>query len=218
MLQSRSWALFCALSVVLAGCSIFGDGSTGRPSAGLKTASLAAAYVPLESHELMILEHWGAGVVVASHIAVTNAHNFNLIPPDAVLAVSKDYDLLFFRSDKAVPVPTSEAYQGETIIAYGQGSKEDLREADGVIRAVDVRVASRCAQCREQRAITYDADAGPGFSGGPLVDAKTGMVVGLTFGYRDREGLNGARLMFAYSIETVVAEMHRLLAPEGPKT
>jgi hypothetical protein len=218
MLQCRTAALVCALSVVLAGCSIFGDGSTGRPSTGLKTASLAAAYVPLESHELMIVEHWGAGVVVAPHIAVTNAHNFNLIPPDAILAVSKDYDLLFFHTDKAVPVPTTVAHPGQAIIAYGQGSKEDLREAEGAIRAVDVRVAARCSQCREQKAITYDADAGPGFSGGPLVDAKTGTVVGLTFGYRDREGLNGARLMFAYSIETVVAEMHRLLGPEGPKS
>jgi hypothetical protein len=218
MLLSRSSALVCALSVVLAGCALFGDGSTGEPSAGLKTPSLAAAYVPLESHELVILEHWGAGVVVAPHVAVTNAHNFNLVPADTILAVSKDYDLLFFHTDKAVAVPTADAHPGQAIIAYGQGSKEDLREAEGTIRGVDVRVAGRCSKCLEQRAITYDADAGPGFSGGPLVDAKTGTVVGLTFGYRDREGKNGARLMFAYSVDVVLAEMHRLLGPEGPKS
>jgi len=178
---------------------------------------MAAAYVPLESHEMVVLEHWGAGVVVAPHVAATNAHNFNLVAPDAVLAASQDYDLLFFHTDKEDPAPTADARAGQAIIAYGQGADKDLREAEGTIIATDVRVAARCGRCREQKAISYNADAGPGFSGGPLVDAKTGAVVGLTFGYRDVRGVNAGRRMFAYSMDTVLAEMHRLLSQNGPK-
>ena len=214
----RGLALACVFGMALSGCSLFGGESTGRPSAGIKSPPLAAAYVPLEAHEMVVLEHWGAGVVVAPFVAATNAHNFNLVDPGAVLAVSKDYDLLFFRTDKTIPAPTADARPGQAVIAYGQGSKEDLREAEGTIRAVDVRVAARCGNCSEQKAISYDADAGPGFSGGPLVDAKTGAVVGLTFGYRDQRGVNAGRRMFAYGMDTVLAEMHRLLPSEEPKS
>jgi S1-C subfamily serine protease len=166
---------------------------------------------------MVVLEHWGAGVVVAPYVAATNSHNFNLVEPDAVLAVSRDYDLLFFRTDKEEPAPTADPRPGQAIVAYGQGANKDLREAEGTIRATDVRVAARCGRCREQKAISYDAAAGPGFSGGPLVDAKTGAVVGLTFGYRDIRGVNAGRRMFAYDMDTVLAEMHRLLAQNGPK-
>lgn len=218
MPRSVYLALACAVSFALGGCALFGGASTGMPSAGLKTPALASAYVPLESREMVVLEHWGAGVVVAPNVAATNAHNFNLVPSDAVLAVSKDYDLLFFQTDKAETAPIADARPGQNVIAYGQGAKKELREANGVIRAVDVRVAPRCSRCREQRAIAYDADAGPGFSGGPLVDAKTGAVVGLTFGYRDKRGTDAGRRMFAYAMDTVLAEMHRLLASQEPKS
>jgi S1-C subfamily serine protease len=81
-----------------------------------------------------------------------------------------------------------------------------------------VRVAPRCVRCAEQKAIAYVADAGPGFSGGPLVDAESGAVVGLTFGYRDQKGSDASRRMFAYSMDTVLKEMHRLLGSNGLKT
>ncbi|MGQ0742212.1 MAG: S1 family peptidase [Alphaproteobacteria bacterium] len=213
----RRVAFACACAVLLAGCSLFGARSTGQPSEGLKTPSLAAAYIPLDAHEMVLIEHWGAGIVVAPQVAVTNAHNFNLVAPDAVLAVSKDYDLLFFRTEKSDTAPLAPPRPGAAVIAYGQGARSELREALGTIRAVDVRVAPRCARCAEQRAIAYDADAGPGFSGGPLVDAQTGAVVGLTFGYRDQSGPEAGRRMFAYSMATVLEEMHRLLGPEPGK-
>ena len=202
----------------LAACSVFGDVSFGRPSTGLKNASAAAAYLPLETREMLFLDHWGAGVVVAPHVAVTSAHNANLLSPGMILAESRDYDLLFFRTEREAPAPLARANVGQAVVAYGQGRKEDLREASGVIRALNVRVAPRCSGCPEQRAITYDANAGPGFSGGPLVDAQTGAVVGLTFGYRDAEQTERGRRMFAYAIDLVLAEMHRLLPSEKPKS
>ena len=42
----------------------------------------------------------GAAMVIAPHIAVTNAHNANLLDPKNVIGVRQDYDLLFFRTPK----------------------------------------------------------------------------------------------------------------------
>lgn len=202
----------------LSACSVFGDVSFGEPSTGLKNVGAAAAYLPLETREFLLLEHWGAGVVVAPNVAVTSAHNANLISQNMILAESRDYDLLFFRTERESPAPLAQPSVGQAVVAYGQGRREDLREASGIVRAVNVRVAPRCRACPEQRAITYDANAGPGFSGGPLVDARTGAVVGLTFGYRDAEQTASGRRMFAYAIDLVLAEMHRLLPAKKAKS
>ncbi len=68
---------------------------------------------------------------------------------------------------------------------------------------LDVPVEPRCARCIVQKAFVYDANAGPGFSGGPVVDADTGALVGITFGYLDP---NGRRVMYAYPVSRVRAE------------
>jgi hypothetical protein len=217
MLRSWTLALACMLNFALAGCMFLGDSSSGLPSHGLKNTALTASYLPLVTPESIWLKHWGAAVVVAPHIAVTDAHNAVLIPAGDILAQSKDYDLLFFRTDRAEPAPTGQAQTSEAVIAYGQGKDEDLREAAGIVRATNVHVQARCKGCAEQRAVAYDAEGGPGFSGGPLVDANTGAVVGITFGYRD-EALNGGRRMFAYGIDLVLVEMHHLLGENAPKS
>ncbi len=208
----------CAFSFALGGCSVFGDTSFGVPSQGLKNEALVASYLPLKSHELVLVKHWGVAIVVAPHVAVTDAHNVNLILTDMVLAESKDYDLLFFRTERTTPAVIADAHAGEAIVAYGQGRSEELREASGVVHAVGMRVEPLCSSCAEQPAFTYDAEAGPGFSGGPVVDADTGAVVGLTFGFRTGQAANGGIRMFAYGMDLVLAEMHRLLGPEGPKS
>lgn len=174
--------------------------------------------MPLDSPHLLVFQHWGAAVVVAPHVAVTNAHNLNLIAPGDLLAASRDYDMIFFRTDRDVVAPTAVAHPGETIIAYGQGSHQDLREAFGTVLATGIHVAPICPTCAEQTAITYDAEAGPGFSGGPLVDADTGALLGITFGFREGEGVKAGRRMFAYPIDLVLTEKHHLLGPEGPKS
>lgn len=197
---------------------MFGDSPYGQPSAGLKTAALTGAYVPLDTPHLLVFERWGAAVVVAPHVAATNAHNLNMVPAGALLAVSRDYDLIFFRTDRETTPETAVAVPGQAIIAYGQGSHQDLREASGTVLAVGVHVASICPTCADQLAITYDAEAGPGFSGGPLVDAESGALLGITFGFREGEGVKAGRRMFAYPIALVLTEMHHLLGENTPKS
>jgi hypothetical protein len=96
-----------------------------------------------------------------------------------------------------------------------EGAADDLREAKGTVRALDGFVAPRCGECRAQRALVFDADAGGGFSGGPVADARTGAVLGITFGYLDGKGDEGRR-MYAYDIDLVRAEM-RYLLDGGPR-
>ena len=68
-------------------------------------------------------------------------------------------------------------------------------------------VLPRCQGCGVQHAFAFTADAGRGFSGGPVVDAHTGRMVGIVFGFRDHApGFHG-RLMYAYDMRLVMAEL-----------
>jgi len=57
----------------------------------------------------------------------------------------------------------------------------------------------------------FAGDAGPGFSGGPVLD-HSGQLIGITFGYR-QDGSN--RLIYAYPMSRVRAEFSAL--PEAIK-
>jgi hypothetical protein len=200
---------FAAITLICLGVS---GCSAGRASQGFVNTRLVSAYIPLFQRRMLIYGRWGAAVALTSDIAVTDDHNLNFIPADRVVARSRDYDLLFFRTDAHLPPEFGNASVGEQIIAYGQGSRRDLREAKGVVSALDEFVAPRCSGCPDQRAMTYDADAGEGFSGGPVVDAATGAVIGITFGYKDQTGAKGGRRMYAYDIGLVLGEMRRLIS------
>jgi hypothetical protein len=193
------------LGLVLAACS------AGQPSPGFISPELMNAYIPLSAGGWTRPGHRAAAVAIAPEIAVTNDHNLNIIPPERVLARSRDYDLLYFRTGEASVPPVGEPRMGEAVIAYGQGGNESLREARGRIAALGERVGPRCSECPTQRALVFEADAGRGFSGGPVVDAQTGAVLGVTFGYLDGKPPAEARRMYAYDIDLVMAEMHRLL-------
>jgi hypothetical protein len=205
MAVRRSAGFIAALLV--AGCA-----SAGVPSSGIANGAVKDAYLPLSHWSLdfkaLSTQH-GAAFVVAPHVAVTNAHNANLLPPDAILATS-DFDLLFFRTDKLTPPFFAQPSLGEPVIAYGNGTSGELRQAEGRVRALGEYVAPLCPDCRAQQALVFDANAGVGFSGGPVVDSGTGAVLGIVFGYRDAPD---GRLMYAYDIASVMAEMHRLLDP-----
>jgi len=211
MMQRKSGVRRFWLAGVVLLCPALIACSAGEPSKGFINPALMDAYIPLSQSRMLVLGRWGAALVVAPNVAVTNDHNLNLIPSDRVLARSRDYDLLFFRTGQQAVPDFATALAGEQVIAYGQGSDHDLREAKGMVAALDEYVAPRCADCRTQRAITFDADAGGGFSGGPVVDAATGAVLGVTFGYLNGQGVKGGRRMYAYDIGLVTAEMHRLL-------
>lgn len=189
---------------VLLGCS------AGHPSTGFVSPQVTNAYIPLFQSSL-IFGRWGAAVAIEPHVAVTNDHNLNFIEADLVLARSRDYDLLFFRTDRESAPAMAEPHPGQPVIAYGQGSDNGLREAKGAVVSVSGYIAPRCEGCARQRTLVFDADAGRGFSGGPVVDATTGAVLGITFGYLDRQGEGGGRRMYAYDIDLVKAEMRRLL-------
>ncbi len=194
-------ALLC---ISLSGCS------AGQQADSFINPRVMSAYIPLFHSTDFILGAWGAAVAVTPNIAVTNDHNLNLVPPDRVVARSRDYDLLFFRIEGHDAPQFGNPRLGEPVVAYGQGSLRDLRDAKGMVSQLNTFVAPRCDTCRDQVAFTYNADAGEGFSGGPVVDANSGVVVGITFGFRD-EGEHGARQMYAYDMALVLEEMRRLI-------
>jgi hypothetical protein len=195
------------LALTLSGCAV----SSGVRASGFVNQQIANAYLPLEGVSMMVLEGRAAAFVIAPGVAVTNAHAAGIIGGVPVIGVSRDYDLLFFHVENRTEVPITPPSIGEDVIAYGQGASGELRESRGRIEAVNVLVAARCENCFVQTAFTFQGDAGPGFSGGPVVDATTGKLVGITFGYLDP---NGRRTMYAYPMKRVRNElatvMHQL--------
>ncbi len=186
---------------LLAGCAA----SSGVPAAGIPQADIARAYIPL--HRGSFLSHAeGAAVAIAPGIAVTNGHNRNLVAPDQVIGETHDYDLLFFRDTHKAVAATAEPKPGEAITAYGQGANGGLRLARGVVGTIRT-----CSGCTVPAYFIFAGDAGPGFSGGPVLDAA-GRLVGIVFGYKD-EGRE--RLIYAYPISRVRAELSIL--PEAAK-
>jgi S1-C subfamily serine protease len=179
----------------LAGCAA----SSGAPATVIAEPGIAAAYIPLhKSVHLGLDSDAGAAMVIAPGIAVTNQHNENLVDPASVIGIPRDYDLLFFRtSHNAAPVTASVAV-GASVVAYGQGTDADLRVAHGVVREI-----KHCDGCSAPAYFTFAGNAGPGFSGGPVVDAS-GRLVGITFGYKDSPA---ERRIYAYDMARVRAEL-----------
>jgi len=205
MARRLRFAAPALLCVPLAGCS------AGHEADGFINPRIMSAYIPLFRGQELVLGAWGAAVALTPDIAVTNDHNLNLIPPGQVVARSRDYDLLFFRTEGHEAPQFGNPRLGEPVVAYGQGSWHDLRDAKGAVSQLNTFVVPRCQDCRDQPAFTYDADAGEGFSGGPVVDADSGVVVGITFGFRN-EDEHGAKQMYAYDMALVLDEMRRLIS------
>ena len=146
----------------------------------------------------------GAAVMITPGIAVTNGHNREYINGAPVIGEARDYDLLFFRVSRGAELPTAPAQMGAPVIAYGQGSNAELRIAHGIVRAIVT-----CPGCTASAYFIFEGNAGPGFSGGPVIDLQ-GRLVGITFGYKD-EG--GKRLIYAYEMTRVRAELQALQNP-----
>ncbi|MEP6831298.1 MAG: trypsin-like peptidase domain-containing protein [Rhizomicrobium sp.] len=180
----------------LAGCA----SSSGVPTGNISQPEIAAAYIPL--HSGGVLSHAeGAAVVIAPGIAVTNGHNRNLVAPETVIGQSRDYDLLFFRDARTAPVTTAEPQVGGAIEAYGQGMDGDLRTAHGVVRSIET-----CSGCVAPAYFVFAGNAGPGFSGGPVLD-PSGRLIGITFGYKNQ---GRERLIYAYPMSRIQAELSAL--------
>ena len=178
-----------ATLLALAGCVH----SSGDPVAAIADARIAAAYIPLHRAGLIPLPGQGAegaATVIAPGFAVTNAHNENLIGKSPILGKPKDDDLLFFGTDRKAAPPSGTPRVGLNVIAYGQGKDRELRIARGVIREVSSGVY-----------FTFEGNAGPGFSGGPVID-ENGRLLGIVYGYKD--AVRGSQpMMYAYDIAHV---------------
>ena len=197
------------LMLGLAGCV----NSSGQPADAIADARIAAAYLPLSASASLFATGRGAAVVIAPNVAVTNTHNANLLDPKQIIGKSTAYDLLFFHVDtRAAAPPFAEPKEREHVLAYGQGKGGQLRVAHGTVTALDAPVEPLCAGCGAQSAFTFAGDAGEGFSGGPVVDADSGRLIGIVFGYTGDEN----RTIYAYSMRRVEAELagveHRLPA------
>ncbi len=198
MTRFRSSLAAVSVCLTLAGCAH----SSGAPATTIAQADIAVAYLPLYGRMHLGLDSAvGAAVVIAPGIAVTNAHNENLLDEKSVLAVRRDYDLLFFRTGRRAMPETAEPVIGEAVTAYGQGADRELRIAHGVVRAIQ-----QCKGCTAPAYFTFAGNAGPGFSGGPVIN-EAGRLVGITFGYKD-EG--GERRIYAYDMSRVRTELSAL--------
>jgi hypothetical protein len=201
MTRFRSSLAVSFFSLILAGCAH----SSGAPATAIVEPGIAAAYLPLYARTHLGLDMAvGAAVVIAPGIAVTNAHNENLLDEKSVLGVRRDYDLLFFRTARRATPETAPPVIGEAVTAYGQGTDRDLRIAHGVVRSIQP-----CAGCTAPAYFIFAGNAGPGFSGGPVINAA-GKLVGITFGYKDD---GGERRIYAYDMSRVRAEFSAL--PKG---
>lgn len=176
--------------------------SSGAPATAIAQPEIAAAYLPLHGRVHLGLDSAdGAAVVIAPGIAVTNAHNANLLAPKNVIGARQDYDLLFFRTPKNAAPQTAAPVVGQGVTAYGQGGDSELRIAHGIVREI-----KQCAGCTAPAYFVFAGNAGPGFSGGPVLDGS-GRLVGITFGYKD-EGHE--RLIYAYDMGRVRVELSAL--------
>lgn len=186
--------------------------SAGEATGHFIDPTLANAYIPLEGSAYLVMEGHGAAVVVAPHIAATNAHNDNLVDTKSIIGRSVNFDLMFFRTDKTYVPPTSVPFENERVLAYGQGTDGELRVAQGVVKWLNAEVVARCPTCPVQHAFIFEANAGAGFSGGPVVDAASGKVIGITFGFRDDDGGGIEKLMYAYDMSRVNSELANIRA------
>ena len=144
-------------------------------------------------------------------IAVTNGHNRNLLDPRRVIGEAADYDLLFFHTaDFSPPIATVAPQPGLAVTAYGQGVRHELRRASGIVREITPGPGGT-AYFTFSNDRTGAGDAGPGFSGGPVLDAQ-GRLVGIVFGFRD-DGKSRQRLIYAYDMARVRAELSALQKP-----
>ena len=214
ILQGLACLAAAAMALVLGGCASVG--SAGVAAGGFNTQAIAAAYIPLSGPPGALFKGHGAGVVVAPGVAVTNAHNAEFVDAASVLGRSTQHDLLYFATPNQQVPPVGVPRVGGRVIAYGQGTDGSLRMAMGEVRRIDVPVVPRCPRCGMQYAVAFEAQAGQGFSGGPVVAEADGRLLGIVFGFLDHGGAAAKRTMYAYPMDRVLSEIPAAARTQGP--
>lgn len=191
-------AIACMGVLFLCACAV----PSGLPSAGIAESSIAQAYLPLSARVHLGLDKAaGAAVIVMPGIAVTNAHNANMVDAGLVIGTATQSDLMFFRRADGAPPPFGAPVVGQGVTAYGQDVKGGLRVARGVVSQIVMLPGYDASPY-----FIFNGNAGPGFSGGPVIDGA-GKLIGITFGYKDQ---GGKRLIYAYDMARVRAEFSAL--------
>jgi S1-C subfamily serine protease len=175
---------------------------SGVPATRIAEPAIAAAYLPLSARVHLGMDRAaGAAVMIAPGVAVTNAHNANLVGRKNVIGTATLSDLMFFRANGGPPPATAVPTVGGSVTAYGQDTQGKLRFATGVVRQIVMTPGYAASPY-----FIFFGDAGPGFSGGPVIDAS-GKLIGITFGYTG-EGKN--KPIYAYDMARVRAEYSAL--------
>jgi len=200
----RSIWLGC-LALLLAGCVT----KSGAPLDGALAPDVAYAYIPLKQPATLLPENDAGAVVLGGGIAVTAAHAADMVRRQDLIGVSHDYDLAFFRTDRIRAVlPMDVPRLGQKIVAYAHYGDRTYH-AEGIVKALEAPVLPRCAGCATQAAFAFEGNAGPGYSGGPVLDVESGKLIGIVFGYVDPEQKGAPRLIYAYPMSRVWDELKK---------
>lgn len=194
------------LILALTGCA----GRSGVPVEGPLGQDVSYGFIPL-SRSVFFFGQWDAGAVaLGGGVAVTAAHAAHMLDPASVIGTSADYDLAFFRTDHTNGVFTTDVPKpGERVVSYARYEGTPYR-ADGVVTIIDTPVEARCASCAVQYAFAFQGNAGPGYSGGPVLDAQSGKLIGIVFGYVDNP--DDSRTIYAYPMQRVWQELKAVQA------
>lgn len=177
----------------------------------------------------------GSAVVIEPGLAVTNAHVVKAGPFHAyaakgevaamVLALSRRLDLALLRvpEDLGEAIALGQACKGDAVWAMGTTTGRIPPTVAGRVENPDAHAFVEATRDAVWGGLMYAAGAGPGYSGGPVVDGG-GRLVGITEGVFTHffDGLGEARLardpmMFAYRSQDVLDEVDRLLGRPGPR-